>query len=91
MPARWHQDLDRWCWRVYDGNANVMQNGNEDTANIYIIPQQGDEWFIVNAEYVMQEDKTQWVKLVDEGKAVVVAGPFKRLDDAKAAWRVIYG
>jgi len=73
---------------VYDGNK--VRNPNEDTTDIYIIPLK-DGWWIVDATITMNENKHGWVKAVEEGKSTPIAGPFKQLDDAKAAWRVIYG
>ena len=90
----WHQDSDRWIWRVYEAGESsagaVSQKGKEDTTDIYIIPIE-NQWWVVNAKKLYDEHRQDWVQRVQEGKAVPVAGPFAHENDAKAAWRLIYG
>jgi len=93
---RWHQDSDRWVWRVYDGpelgTGAVSQKTGEDTTDTYIVPLAG-VWWIVNAKLVTNEHKNDWIEMVKAGDEQVarVAGPFEKLDGAKAAWRLMYG
>lgn len=75
-----------------DGKEAVNPRGGEDTTDIYVIPYD-DGWWIVNAKAVTETFKESWVEMVNEGDAriVRVAGPFEKLDSAKAAWRLMYG
>ena len=93
MNARWHQDSDRWIWRVYGGlhsGYGAVTGNGEDTTDIYIIPYP-DGWWIVNAKLIMEEDKEHWIQRVNEGESIRIAGPFREEEHAKAAWRVMYG
>jgi len=93
MAARWHKDSDRWIWRVYDGvelgSGAVTAKGGEDTTDIYIVPRK-DGWWIVSAKTLMKGGK-DWIEAVKNGEGIPIAGPFGHENDAKAAWRVMYG
>lgn len=91
---RWHQDSDGWVWRVYDAksatSSEAVTSDGEDTSDLYII-QRKDGWYLINAATITEEDKEHWVKRVQEGEGVPVAGPFAELNSAKAAWRLMWG
>lgn len=85
MVARWHEDSDRWVWAIYDEDTDT-----EVTKDIYIVPH-NDGWYVINATEVMTQHKVEWIARVTNGEGAHVAGPFKELESAKAAWRLIYG
>jgi hypothetical protein len=82
---------------VYDGpegKESVSDKGGEDTTDIYIVPLYGDRegWWIVNAKTLMnQHVGKDWIQEVKDGGGVPIAGPFAHEDNAKAAWRLMYG
>jgi hypothetical protein len=90
MAARWHQDYDRWIWRVYEDNG-VTPKGGEDVRDIYIVPQK-EGWCIVSAKTLMESNpKNDWTQRVAAGEGVRIAGPFANENSAKAAWRLMWG
>jgi hypothetical protein len=92
VNARWHQDSDRWIWRVYDGldGRDAVTSTGENTTDIYIVPR-NDGWWIIDAQALMDKGEPEdWIVEVNNGGGVPIAGPFADEQHAKAAWRLMY-
>jgi hypothetical protein len=76
-------------WAVY--NRSDSGDDNDRTKDIYIVPHKDGCWWIIDAKEVISSDKVNWIGKVANGEGTRVSGPFKDAENAKAAWRLIYG